>query len=152
MQQNDVHSVPSIPLRSVLQGRLGVFSFLLLATHITLVYSLVLPPSVRVFTNSIVCDKKTWIHSDHTELLTIYHTIKLGNLRKLHIKSTFQCATITFRHPSAHATRTKALAITNFASCNCVLPAPVLWNSLICDNCNLCNCQNISEQEVQRFL
>ena len=33
--------------------------------------------------------------------------------------------------PSVHAARTKALAITTFASCILVLPAPVLWNSLI---------------------
>ena len=37
--------------------------------------------------------------------------------------------------PSAHTARTKALVITTFASCILVLPAPVLWNSLIWDNC-----------------
>ena len=56
------------------------------------------------------------------------------------------------QEPSEHAAKIKTLVITTFASSILILLTPVLWNSLIWDDCNLCNCQNVSEQQVQSFL
>ena len=58
----------------------------------------------------------------------------------------------TFRQSFCTWCKDQTLVITTFASCTLVIPAPVLWTSLIWDNCNLCNCQNDSEQQVQSFI
>ena len=52
---------------------------------------------------------------------------------------------------SALAARSKALVSITFASYILVISAPVLWNSLIWGDYYLCNCQNVSEQQVQWF-
>ena len=44
--------------------------------------------------------------------------------------------------PSERAAKIKTLAITTFASCILLIPAPVLWNSLM-RHWNLCNLYNV---------
>ena len=90
--------------------------------------------------------RKSILNIQSTTLPNLYFPVML------YIWSTFQHTTFTSRQPFNTCCKDQRTCFHHHHLCQLVISAPVQLNTLIRDNYNLCNCQNVSEQQVQRFL